>query len=63
MIHLNLWVAWGGILLGLLSGIAQGLHFHKSDWLGGYGSWSRRMMRLGHVSFFGIALLNLAFVF
>ncbi len=31
--------------------------------IGNMSSWPRRMMRLGHVSFFGIALLNLAFVF
>ena len=29
--------------------------------LGGYGAWRRRLLRLGHISFFGIALLNLAF--
>jgi hypothetical protein len=59
---LNLNAAWIGILLGCLSGAAQGLYFHRQEWLGGYGSWPRRMLRLGHISFFGIALLNLAFV-
>lgn len=58
---LNILAAWVGILVGVLAGIAQGLFFHRDDWLGGYASWRRRLMRLGHVSFFGIALLNLAF--
>ena len=58
---LNVVAAWAGILLGLLTGVVYGLYFHRPDWLGGYGSWPRRMLRLGHVSFFGIAMLNLAF--
>jgi hypothetical protein len=59
----NLLVAWVGILLGLLSGTIIGLFFHQEGWLEGYSSWQRRMLRLGHISFFGIALLNFAFVF
>jgi hypothetical protein len=35
--------------------------FWREDWLGGYGSWRRRMTRLGHVSFFGLGLINIAF--
>lgn len=58
---LNITVAWVGILLGALGGAGAGLFFHRDEWLGGYGSWRRRLMRLGHISFFGIALLNLAF--
>lgn len=61
MHQMNLWAAWIGILLGMLSGAAHGLYFHKTDWLGGYASWSRRLTRLGHISFFGIAIINLAF--
>ena len=60
---LNLWAAWIGILLGMLSGAAQGLFFHRADWLDGYGSWRRRLTRLGHTSFFGLAFVNLAFFF
>jgi len=61
MHQMNLWAAWIGILLGMLSGAAQGLYFHNADWLGGYASWSRRLARLGHISFFGLAMINLAF--
>ncbi|OGA46379.1 MAG: hypothetical protein A3G24_02560 [Betaproteobacteria bacterium RIFCSPLOWO2_12_FULL_62_13] len=61
MTDINLWAAWIGILLGLASGTIQGLFFDREDWLGGYGSWPRRLMRLGHISFFGIAFLNLAY--
>lgn len=57
----NLLAAWAGILLGFLAGAVQGLWFHREDWLGGYASWRRRMLRLGHISFFGIAFINLSF--
>lgn len=60
---LNLWAAWIGTLLGMFSGAAQGLFFHRADWLDGYGSWRRRLTRLGHISFFGLAFVNLAFFF
>jgi hypothetical protein len=49
------------ILLGALLGGLQGLFFHREQWLRGYGSWPRRLMRLGHIAFFGMALLNVAF--
>lgn len=62
MADINLWAAWIGILLGLASGVIPGLFFDRESWLGGYGSWPRRLMRLGHISFFGIAFLNLAYV-
>ncbi len=62
MSTINFWAAWIGILLGMLTGALQGLLFHRENWLGGYSSWTRRMLRLGHISFFGIAFLNLAFV-
>ena len=62
MTEINLYAAWISMLLGGIFGAVQGLFFHKEDWLGGYGSWKRRMMRLGHISFFGIAFINIAFV-
>ena len=62
MTEINLYAAWIGMLLGGIFGAVQGVFFHKEDWLGGYGSWKRRMMRLGHISFFGIAFINIAFV-
>jgi len=58
---LNLATAWTAILVGLVTGTVIGLYFAREEWLGGYGSWRRRMVRLGHVSFFGTGLLNLAF--
>jgi hypothetical protein len=61
MRDINLVAAWAGITLGLVTGTLIGLFFHDESWMGGYASWRRRMVRLGHISFFGTAFLNLAF--
>lgn len=61
--HANLLLAWIWILLGFTSGALMGTQFRREDWLGGYGSFRRRMYRLGHISFFGLALTNLMFHF
>lgn len=60
MAHMNILAGWLGVLGGVLSGAVIGLFFHRDDWAGGYGSFSRRMLRLGHISFFGIGFLNFA---
>lgn len=59
--NVNIYAAWVGVLLGIVSGAVAGLWFHRDDWLGGYASWPRRMVRLGHIAFFGIAMLNVAY--
>ena len=59
--QLNLVLAWLWILLGFASGMVLGLFFHRDDWLGGYGSFRRRLYRLAHISFFGLGAVNLLF--
>lgn len=51
------------MLGGVVSGAAMGLFFHDDAWMGGYGSFRRRMTRLGHISFFGLSFVNLMFAF
>ena len=60
--HANCIAAWSGFLAGALSGLAAGVFFHDPHWQGGYDSWRRRLLRLGHIACFGLGLLNLAFV-
>jgi hypothetical protein len=60
MSALHLYVGWCAILLGLLAGTVLGMFFHGDDWLGGYHSWRRRLLRLTHISLVGTGLLNLA---
>ena len=58
---INIYTAWIAFLLGCIAGAVPGMFFHKENWLGGYASWQRRLVRLAHISFFGIGFLNLAF--
>ena len=39
----------------------MGLRFHEDHWLGGFGSFKRRLYRLAHISFFGLGAVNLMF--
>ena len=59
--NLNLLVAWIWIGLGFVSGMLLGFGFNREQWLGGYASWKRRLYRLGHISFFGLGMVNLMF--
>lgn len=59
--RLNLAFAWLWILLGFISGALMGMRFHGENWLGGYSSFPRRLYRLGHISFFGLGLINFLF--
>ena len=61
--HVNLVLAWLGTLLGFLSGLYLGMNFQRDDWLGGYNSFKRRLYRLAHISFFGLAAVNFMFYF
>ncbi|MDB6059233.1 MAG: hypothetical protein JWO95_3077 [Verrucomicrobiales bacterium] len=63
MANINLITAWVWIGLGFLSGLGLGLGFDREHWLGGYASWKRRLYRLGHISFFGLGMVNLLFYF
>lgn len=58
---LHLFAGWLGMLFGVLSGAVIGMFFARKDWMGGYGSFRRRLMRLGHIAFFGIGFLNILY--
>ena len=62
-ITVNLVAGWLGMLCGIVSGAGAGLFFYRDEWLGGYDSWRRRLVRLGHISFFGLAFVNVLFAF
>lgn len=59
--ELNIFIGWVAMLLGVLAGAVIGLFFHIDDWAGGYASFRRRMLRLAHISFFGIGFINLLY--
>lgn len=59
--HFNLVVGWTSMAAGAVSGALIGLFFHREDWLGGYASFRRRMLRLGHIAFFGLGIINVLY--
>lgn len=59
----NFLAGWFGMLAGVISGTVLGLFFHRDDWQGGYGALRRRLIRLGHISFIGLGIVNLLFYF
>ena len=61
MPHWNLVAGWTGMVLGLIAGAVIGLFIHQESFAGGYGSYRRRMMRLGHVAFFALGIINVLF--
>ena len=54
-------VGWALLLAGFLSGALLGMGFHKDAFLGGYGEFRRRLLRLGHIACAALGILNLAY--
>lgn len=55
---LNFQIGWSLVLAGFLVGALVGLSFHRVEFLGGYSSFPRRMIRLGHVALVALGGLN-----
>ena len=58
---LNFEAGWWFILAAFSSGALIGLGFHREDFLGGYGSPVRRLLRLGHVALAALGTLNVVY--
>ena len=62
MIHaLNFSAGWWLILAAFATGAGIGLWFHREDFLGGYGSFRRRLARLGHIALAALGGLNVLY--
>jgi hypothetical protein len=48
---------WTWIGVGVASGAVLGMFFRGDGFLGGYDAWRRRLVRLGHIAFFGTGML------
>ncbi len=55
---LQLRLGWSLVLAGLLSGLFLGTGFQREEFLGGYVSLRRRLVRLGHIAFVALGALN-----
>lgn len=52
---------WLFVLAGLGMGLVMGLKFQREEWLGGYGAFPRRMVRLAHVALVALGMINIQF--
>lgn len=60
----NLAIGWGSMAVGALTGLILGLWSFGGpvpvpELLGEYDALPRRLMRLGHIAFFGLGILNI----
>ena len=58
---INWYVGWWMVLLAFVSGALIGLFFFREDFLGGYGSFRRRILRLGHIALAALGMVNILF--
>jgi len=58
---LNFAAGWWLVLAVFASGALIGLGFHREEFLGGYGSFRRRLVRLGHIALAALGALNIVY--
>ena len=58
---LNFSAGWWLILAAFVTGALIGLGFHRENFLGGYGSFRRRLVRLGHIALAALGGLNVLY--
>ncbi len=58
---LNWYAGWGLVLAAFVTGAAVGLCFDRDDFLGGYASFRRRVVRLGHIALAALGMLNVLY--
>jgi hypothetical protein len=59
--YYNWYAGWSMVLAGFATGTMLGLFFHREDFLGGYLSFRRRAIRLGHIALVALGILNVLF--
>jgi len=57
----NIIFGWVWICLGFIFGMTLGIWAEGEKWLGGYASVTRRYLRLGHVAFIALPIINILY--
>ena len=57
----NWYAGWLLLLSAFVTGAVLGLYFHRDDFWGGYASFRRRIVRLGHIAQAALGLLNVVY--
>jgi hypothetical protein len=58
---MNWYFGWGSILAAFVTGAILGVFFYSEDFLGGYASFRRRILRLGHISLAALGMMNILY--
>lgn len=58
---INWYFGWSMILAAFATGALIGLFFYHEDFLGGYTSFRRRILRLGHIALAALGMINILF--
>jgi Na+/H+-dicarboxylate symporter len=59
--QMNIVFGWAWMVLGLIFGMALGMWAEREEWLGGYASLPRRYLRLAHVAFIALSIINILY--
>ena len=59
--QVNILFGWAWMCVGFLSGMILGLRAEGEQWLGGYASLTRRYLRLAHVAFVALSIINILY--
>ncbi|MCS7166565.1 MAG: hypothetical protein RMI91_13430 [Gemmatales bacterium] len=57
----NRFTGWLLIAVGFATGVGLGLGFRREDFLCGYSSLRRRLLRLGHIACVALGMNNVLF--
>ena len=57
----NWYFGWGLVVSAFVTGALLGLFFHRDDFWGGYNSYRRRIVRLGHIAQAALGMMNVLF--
>jgi hypothetical protein len=57
----NYFAGWGMVLGAFVTGAAIGLFFHRPEFWGGYASFRRRLVRLGHIAMAALGMMNVLY--
>jgi hypothetical protein len=61
--RLNIKFGWLWLLMGIFEAAIIGMFVFNSDWLGGYTSLIRRFIRLSHIAFMALSIVNILYGF
>ena len=57
----NVIFGWAWMCFGFILGMTLGIWAEGKEWLGGYTSVTRRYLRLGHVAFIALSIINILY--